>query len=118
MTAIQALSIFVRGLRVEARIGLYPHEQERTQPLIIDVEIALKPCSISSIRDTVDYDTVAANARDLASDAHIGLVENFAETLARVCLENPRVASVRVRVEKLEALNGADAAGVEIRLQA
>ena len=41
----------------------------------------------------------------------------FAEKLARVCLEDPRVSRARVRVEKPEALAPyAEAAGAEITL--
>ena len=29
--------VFVRGLKVDAHIGVYKHEKGRTQPLVIDV---------------------------------------------------------------------------------
>ena len=32
------MRIFVRGLRVEAFIGVHPHEYERRQPIIMDIE--------------------------------------------------------------------------------
>jgi dihydroneopterin aldolase len=116
VTVFQALSVFVRGLCVEARIGLYPHERISAQSLVIDVELRLRPGSIASLEQTVDYDMVASSARALAADAHIDLVENFAETLARACLDHPRVTSARVRVEKSSALNGAEGAGAEVLL--
>jgi dihydroneopterin aldolase len=43
-------------------------------------------------------------------------VETFAEQVALSCLRDPRVLSVRVRVEKPEALAPA-IAGVEVLLQ-
>ena len=30
--------IFVKGLMIQASIGVHPHEYEATQPIIIDVE--------------------------------------------------------------------------------
>ncbi len=110
------LKIFVRGLRVDAEIGLYPHEKNRTQPLTIDIELTLKPRSIQSIRDTVNYETLAASARALATGGHVDLVETFAEDLARACLNDPHTLSARVRIEKPLALEGAQAAGVEVLL--
>jgi hypothetical protein len=31
--------VFVRGLKVEAEVGVYSHERGKTQPLVIDVEL-------------------------------------------------------------------------------
>ena len=66
----------------------------------------------------MNYETLAEKARALAAFGHIELVETFAERLATVCLDHPRAVSVRVRVRKPEAINGADAAGVELTAKA
>jgi dihydroneopterin aldolase len=117
MADAAALKIFVRGLHVDAEIGVYPHEKGRTQPLTIDIELILEPRDIRSIRDTVNYETLAANARALATGGHVDLVETFAEDLARACLADPHTLSARVRIEKPLALEGAEAAGVEVLLK-
>jgi dihydroneopterin aldolase len=52
--------------------------------------------------------------RELLSDRHIKLVETVAEEIAAMCLEDGRVSSVRVRVEKLDILPDAASVGVEI----
>jgi dihydroneopterin aldolase len=114
---VDELKIFVRGLKVEAEIGVHPHEQGRTQPLSIDIELVLEPRAIRSIRDTVNYETLAASARALATGGHVDLVETFAEDLARACLADPHTLSARVRIEKPLALKGAEAAGVEVLLK-
>jgi dihydroneopterin aldolase len=117
MTEAAPLKIFVRGLKVDAEIGVHPHEKGRTQPLTIDMELELAPAPIRSIRDTVNYETLAASARTLATGGHVDLVETFAEDLARSCLADPRTLSARVRIEKPMALEGAAAAGVEVTLR-
>lgn len=109
--------VFMRGLVLEAQIGLYPHEQGRTQPLIVDVELTLGPRPVHGIGDTFNYERLAARARAIVAEGHIDLVETFAQRLATACL-SPGVRSVRVRVEKPEALPGAAAAGVEVVLTA
>lgn len=110
----EGLKVFVRGLRIEAAIGVYDHEHGRTQPLILDVELDLGARPVEGLADTVNYETVAAAARAIAAGGHVGLVETFAERLALACLEDPRVERVRVRVDKPEALAGAAAAGCEV----
>ena len=107
--------VFVRGLKVEAEVGVYAHERGKTQPLIVDVELDVTTVHAERLAQTVNYETIATAARELAAEGHIELVETFAERLAERCLVDPRVTRARVRVEKPLALAPhAEAAGVEI----
>ena len=113
----EAARIFVRGLSVEAHIGIYDHEHGRGQPLIIDVELEADPEEPERLPQTINYETVATAAKALAAGAHVQLVETFAWRLARALLDDPRITRVRVRVEKPQALApDALAAGVEVVL--
>ena len=115
---VVATTVFVRALDVEAEIGVYDHEHGRTQPLVVDVELTLAPARIEHIADTVNYETVVAQARELAATGHFKLVETFADRLARRLLADERLIRVRIRVEKPEALApDAEAAGVELVLE-
>ena len=112
---IVGAKIFVRGLKIEAEVGVYAHERGMTQPLIVDVELDVTTVHAERLSQTVNYETIATAARDLAAEGHIELVEMFAERLADLCLADPRVTRARVRVEKPLALAPeAQAAGVEI----
>ncbi len=107
--------IFVTGLKVDAQIGVYSHEKGKAQPLVVDVELDVPTAGAERLSETVNYEMVGEAARAIAAEGHIGLVEAFAERLARACLADPRVTRARVRVEKPLALAPhAAAAGVEI----
>jgi dihydroneopterin aldolase len=113
--SVETLKVFVRGLVLSVEVGVYDHEYGRRQPLIVDIELELEPASCEHIADTVSYAAVAAKAQALAQTGHFRLVETFAERLARDCLDDPKVVSARVRIEKPEALApDAAAGGVEI----
>ena len=112
----EGLTVFVRGLRVEAGIGVHDHEQGRLQPLIIDVTLELAPAPVERLADTINYETVAQAARAIVDEGHVGLVETFAERLASACLEDARVRRCTVRIEKPGALEAAAAAGCEVVL--
>ena len=109
-----ALSVFVRGLRIDAGIGVHDHELGRLQTLVIDVTLEIAPHDIDRLADTVNYETIAGAARSIAEAGHIGLVETFAERLAHACLDDARVQSARIRVEKPGALGGEAAPGCEV----
>ncbi len=107
--------VFVRSLEVRAEIGIYERERGITQPLIVDIEAEVEAAGWRHLDETVNYEILAAHALAIAGSGHIGLVETFAQRLAEACVAEPRVRSVRVRVEKLRALEpAAAAAGVEI----
>lgn len=114
---VVASKIFVSSLRVDAYVGIYAHERGRSQPLVIDVELDAAVAGAEQLSETVNYELVAEAARSLAASGHIGLVETFAEMLARACLADPRVSRARVRVDKPQALAPhAASAGVEVVL--
>ena len=108
-------TVFVRGLTLEAEIGLYAHEKGRKQPLVIDVELTVAVHDWEDVAHTINYERVLRHAQAIVGAGHIGLVETFAMRLAQACIAEPRVTRARVRVEKPLALAPhAAAAGVEI----
>lgn len=116
-TAEPAMRIFVRGLLVQASIGVHPHEYESTQPIIIDIELDMGDMPAPKddrLHETLDYGTVAAKAEEIALEAHVQLVETLADRIAKWCLTDPRVMACAVRIAKPQALRKADAAGVEV----
>lgn len=113
---LEGLTVFVRGLTLEAGIGIHDHELGRLQRLVIDVTLELAPAPVERLGDTVNYETVAAAARAIVAAGHVGLVETFAQRLASACLADPHVRRCTVRIEKPGALEGAVAAGCEVVL--
>jgi dihydroneopterin aldolase len=107
--------VFVRGLTIDAQIGVHRHEKGRSQKLVIDVELDVAVTDWSALSETVNYEIIAEKARRVAAEGHRGLVETFAHHLAEACFEEPKVTRARIRVEKPSALApDAAAAGVEI----
>ena len=50
--------IFVRALRLDALIGVYAHEQGRTQPLLADIELDVSVTGFRRLEDTLNYETI------------------------------------------------------------
>ena len=103
-------------LRLEAEIGVHPHERGRSQPLVVDAEVTLSPREVAHIGETANYELLSRYARALAGRGHIELVETYAQDLARALLRETGGLEVVVRVEKPQALEGAAGAGVEVRI--
>jgi len=112
------MRIFVRGLLVQASIGVHPHEHESTQPIMIDIELDMGDMPAPTedrLHETLDYSLVAEKAEQIALEAHVQLVETLADRIADWALSaDKRVQACAVRISKPQALLKADAAGVEI----
>jgi len=98
--------IELRGLRVLARVGVLPFEQEQDQPVEIDLDLLtdLGAAGASDdLVDTVDYGAVCAVVeREVAKSAGVALLERLAARIAEVVLGlDHRIAAVDVSVRKL-----------------
>jgi len=105
------------GLEVACVIGDRPDERSREQRLTLDVSLALDLAAAGAsdaVRDTVDYAVLAAAIRAALQSARCHMIECAAECAAQACLADPRVTSVRVRVEKPGVIAGLRAAAVAI----
>lgn len=112
-----ARRVFVRDLRLDALIGIYPDEDTKPQKILINLDlwVAETPGQPPrSYAEVVCYDNLVQRTKALLAEGHVGLVETLAEKLAGLCLEDPRVLRTRVRVEKLEAIPETAGVGVEI----
>jgi (5-formylfuran-3-yl)methyl phosphate synthase len=106
--------IFVRDFTLPVRIGAYAHEHHNPQQVRFDIDVAV--CRAEHVpedmRDVVSYDLITDSIRMIIAQEHISLVETLAERIAALILLHPRVSSVTVRAEKLEA--GPGGVGVQI----
>ncbi len=111
-------SIFLRGLRVDALIGVYEHERHAPQPLLVDLELGLvhsRCCHSDALEDAVDYGEVVATVRRLALLNRRVLLEAFAQDVADALLADFAIGSVAVSVSKPAIFDAADSVGVSIR---
>jgi len=109
--------IIIKDLLVRGVIGVNDGERELAQDILINVEISAdlsKAGKSDRLEESVNYRTVSKKIIAHSQTAERWTVEALAADIAGLCLEEPGVQAVRVRVEKPGALRGARSAGVEI----
>lgn len=111
--------VHVEGLELEASIGVYAHEKKILQKLIIDITVETdldRAGKSDSLADAIDYDHLAAVARQASTERHHQLIETVAHEIATRILDDLRTkaTAVFVRVKKPSAVPGAKYAAVEI----
>jgi len=107
-------TVIVRGLVVMCSIGIQPEEQHKKQRVRVSVELTAPADAVfpgENRRRVINYEKVVTAIRDIAGSGHIDLCEGFAERLADACFADPRVARVRITVEKLDVFADSDGVG-------
>ena len=107
-------TVIVRGLELMCSIGIRREERERLQRVRVSVELHATPDAAfpgDDRRRVINYEKVVAAIRQIAGAGHIDLCEGFAERICAACFTDPRVAQVRVVVEKLDVFAEADGVG-------
>lgn len=111
---VERYAVVVRGLVVMCSIGIGQAERERPQRVRISVELtATRDAGFprDDRREVINYQRIVAAVRQIAAGGHIDLCEGFAARICDACFADPRVAHLRVEVEKLDIYADAEAVG-------
>lgn len=96
--------IELRGLTALGVCGALPEEQDRAQPLEVDLAIHADLAAAGAsddLDDTVDYGAVCELVERVVTTERFQLLERLAARIAEVVLSDDRVLGVTVAVRKL-----------------
>ena len=110
--------LFLRGLTVQAHIGIHDFELKTSQRLIIDVDLYVSFAGTSPkddrIDEVVDYDFVRAVVHGRVAEGHINLQETLCDDILTHLLEHTGVMAARVSTRKPDVYPDCEAVGVEV----
>lgn len=109
--------IFLRGLEVDAVIGIWDWERQITQKVRLDLEIAAdvrKAAAADSIEAASDYKAIAKRLIAVVEASRYRLVETLAEALAEIVVKEFSIEWVRLSVAKPGAIEGSKEVGIVI----
>jgi FolB domain-containing protein len=109
--------VIIKDLVARGIIGVNDWEREKQQEILINIVAfadTRKAAASDRLADCVDYRALAKRAREHAESAARHTVEALANDLAALCLQDPAIERVIVRVEKPGAVRFSASVGVEI----
>jgi dihydroneopterin aldolase len=107
-------TVTVRGFVLMCSIGIRRREREHKQRVRVSVDLTSTAAAAAPGEDRrriINYEKIVAAIREIAGSGHIDLCEGFAERICTACFLDPRVARVRVWVEKLDTFPDLDGVG-------
>ncbi len=109
--------LFLRDVRLEAKVGIYKRERVTSQPIALDLDIDLptdRVFATGKVTDTIDYAVVVERIRIELETRRFGLVEELAAFVAELLIEEFGAPRVRVSIAKLGILKDVGRVGVTI----
>ncbi|KQW20959.1 hypothetical protein ASC80_12410 [Afipia sp. Root123D2] len=108
--------VFIRDLMIDCIIGVHDSEHHATQRLRINLDMYIpeEKTSVHELRDVVCYDDVIRKITRLVTEKRFRLLETVGDKIAELCLNDVRIARIRVMLEKLDVYKNASSVGIEI----
>ena len=109
--------IFLNDFLVQANIGVYKYEKNITQPLRINIVAKVrnpKKINDDNLQSVVCYNQISRKIKKIIKSGHTVLLEKLAEKIFEECFKNKRIETMKIRLEKLDAIQDAKSAGIEI----
>ncbi|KMV71612.1 bifunctional dihydroneopterin aldolase/7,8-dihydroneopterin epimerase [Rosenbergiella epipactidis] len=110
-------SVFIEQLTVFTTIGAFEWEQQITQKLVLDIELAWdNRCAAKSddVNDCLSYAEVTQRVLAHLENQRFALVERVAEEVAELLMREFATPGVRITVNKPGAVAQARSVGVKI----
>jgi FolB domain-containing protein len=112
--------IFIENLNTYGILGIHPHEQRKPQPIRISARVTTdisRAAENDDILQSINYSTLAKQIAEFVDTTHFFTIEALIENLTKQILQDRRINSVWLRIEKPNAVPNADTVGVEITRQ-
>ena len=109
--------IFIEGLEIETIIGVYEHERDIKQKVLLDIEMTIPESDAANsddLRHTVDYDAVSKLVTSYVIDTQYQLIESLAEQVASLVLGAFATDSLKPKLSKPGAVKNAKSVGLII----
>lgn len=109
--------VFVKGLKVEAVIGVFAWERAITQPILIDIalETDISEAAVSDdVADALSYKEVCDDVSAWCKEIKAQLLEHLAGQITDKLLDKYNCQKITLSVAKPTAIKEANAVGVQI----
>lgn len=109
--------VFIKGLKVEAVIGVFDWERAITQPLLIDIalETDISRAAVSDdVSDALSYKEICDDVSEWCKEIQAKLLEHLAGQISDKIFARYDCQKITLSIAKPTAIAQADAVGVQI----
>ena len=110
-------TVFIKDFIVQEIIGIHEHEKTEKQKIKFNIVVNVNQNTVpdeKDIKSIVDYEKITNKLENLVKNKKYNFLESLAEDSFKEIFEDKRINSVKIKIEKLDAIKNADSVGVEV----
>ena len=110
-------TVVIKDFIIQEIIGIHDHEKTKKQKIKFNIVLNVDQSTVPNekdIKSIVDYEKIINKLENLAKDKKYNFLESLAEDSFKEIFEDKRISSVKIKIEKPDAIKNADSVGVEI----
>ena len=110
-------TILIKDFFINEIIGIHAHEKINKQKIIFNIVIDVNQNILpdeNNLSSIVDYEKITNKIEILAKNKKYNFLESLAENSFKEIFEDKRINSVKIKIEKPDAITNAKSVGVEV----
>ena len=110
-------TVFIKDFIIQEIIGIHEHEKTKKQKIKFNIVVNVNQNTVpdeKDIKSIVDYEKITNKLENLVKDKKYNFLESLAEDSFKEIFEDKRINSVKIKIEKPDAIKNADSVGVEV----
>ena len=110
-------TIFIKDFIIHEIIGMHDHEKAKKQKIKFNIVIDVNQNTLPNekdLRSIINYEKITKKLENLVKNKKYNFLESLAEDSFVEIFKDKRISSVKIKIEKPDAIKNASSAGVEI----
>jgi len=110
-------TVFIKDFIIQEIIGIHEHEKTEKQKIKFNIVVNVNQNTVpdeKDIKSIVDYEKITNKLENLVKNKKYNFLESLAEDSFKEIFEDKRINSVKIKIEKPDAIKNADTVGVEV----
>jgi len=110
-------TIFIKDFIIHEIIGMHDHEKTKKQKIKFNIVINVNQNTLPNekdLRSIINYEKITKKLKNLVKNKKYNFLESLAEDSFVEIFKDKRISSVKIKIEKPDAIKNASSAGVEI----
>jgi len=110
-------TVFIKDFIIQEIIGIHEHEKTKKQKIKFNIVVKVNQNTVpdeKDIKSIIDYEKITNKLENLVKHKKYNFLESLAEDSFKEIFEDERINSVKIKIEKPDAIKNADSVGVEV----
>lgn len=99
--------IKLKNLHLKTIIGVYKWEDDVERKILINIELEtdhVESMKSDDIKDTIDYDVITKNIKDLVKNNRFKLVEKMVDEILNLIMTDKKIKKCKLEIDKIGAV--------------